>query len=245
MSVDYDCIAERYDAHRRAQAPYIETLLGLLKACPGRRILELGSGTGNSTSAIAAGVPCDITALEISRGMLQQARKKDIPARWVRGSAMQLPFKNASFNFIFGIYMLHYIPDLDVLFRECARVLERGSMAFVTAPHAFIQNHPMNDYFPSFAKVDLARFQPVEIVETVLRNVGCQRVDHARKSRVPEPVDEAYVDKVEGKFLSTFDLLPQEEFSEGLARLRKDVAEHRRPGLTVTWETVTIWGWLE
>ncbi len=245
MDVDYDRIAKHYDAHRRAGDLYIDTLLALLGACSGRRVLELGAGTGNSTAAITGRTGCTMTALEISPGMLRQAAAKRIPARWVRASAAQLPFKGGAFDYVFSTYMLHYIGDLAGLMRECARVLEKGCAAFVTAPASFIRDHPMNEYFPSLAGVDLARFQRIEAVEAALRDGGFVRVGHEQRARAPEPVNEAYVEKVASKFVSTYDLLPPGEFEAGLARLRSDVRERRRPGLTVTWETVTIWGWRE
>lgn len=245
MCVDYDRIAKHYDAHRGPGQPYIETLLSVLEACPGRRVLELGAGTGNSAAALARRTPCEITALDISQGMLRQGVEKQLPARWLRASALHLPFREHSFDFVFATYMLHYIRDLDILMAECARVLERGCAAFVTAPTVFIRNHPMNEYFPSLASVDLARFQPIETVEAALRAAGFSRVAHEQKSRAPEAVNEAYVEKVAAKYVSTFGLLPPGEFETGLARLRAEVAGKRRPGLTVTWETVTIWGWRE
>ncbi|HPO16795.1 MAG TPA: methyltransferase domain-containing protein [Candidatus Hydrogenedentes bacterium] len=243
MNVDYDQIAKAYDHHRRAGGPYMETLCGLLKRCPGRRVLELGAGTGNSTEALLEAVPCTLTALELSPGMLEQAKRKRIPARWVRGSATALPFANQAFHFVYATYMLHFIHDLDLLMHECWRVLEEGCAAFTTAPTSFIENHPLNRYFPSFAQTDLARFQSIERVKEAFCSAGFTQICHEQKHKAPDPIDAAYVRKVEGKFLSTFNLLPSGEFERGLKELRADVESGKCRGMHVIWETVTIWGY--
>ncbi len=242
MNVNYDQIAQGYDQHRRAGGPYMETLCMLLRRGPGRRVLELGAGTGNSAAALQEAVPCTLTALERSSGMLEQALRKGIPGRWVRGSALALPFAPNAFDFVYATYMLQFIQDLDLLMRECWRVLERGYAAFTTAPRSFIANHPINRYFSSFAQADLARFQPIERVEDALRAAGFAQINFEHKKKAPEPLDAAYVRKVEGKFLSTFDLLPPGEYDRGVTALRADVEAGKCLGMHVTWETVTIWG---
>jgi len=186
---------------------------------------------------------CAITALEPSRGMLQQAAAKGIPARWVRGAAPDLPFADQSFDFVFATYVLHYIPDLPSLFQECGRVLHQGCGAFVTAPTDFIVKHPMNAYFPSFAKVDLARFQPVEAVAAALRRAGFHGVDSKTVTAPPRPVDCRFVERVAGKFVSTYDLLPPGEFETGLARLRADVKAKGCLDEPMIWEAAIIWGY--
>lgn len=243
MNVNYDQIAQRYDQHRRGRGPYIETLSKLLSRCPGRRVLELGAGTGNSTASLQEMVPCDITALEISPGMLEQARQKGVSAHWVRGSALALPFSDRTFDFVYATYMLQFIQNLNALMKECWRVVEKGFAAFTTAPRSFIESHPLNRYFPSFAKTDLDRFQPLDQVKNALRATGFTQVSFEQKHKAPEPIDAAYVRKVEGKFLSTFDLLPPGEFDRGLAALREDVEAGKCLGMHVVWETVTIWAY--
>jgi len=242
MRLDYDQIARGYDYHRQGGGPYLDTLVRLLERSPGRRVLELGAGTGNNTGAVHDAVPCHVTALEPSQGMLDKARGKGVPAHWVRGCATDLPFAAHAFDFLFATYVLHHIADLEALLRECVRVLDGGGAAFVTAPLSFIARHPMNDYFPSFAAVDLARFQPIEEILDSMECVGFRHVGAARHQAEPRPLDAAYVQKVAGKFISTFDLLPPGEFEAGLERLRADVAANQCLGKTITWEAVTVWG---
>ncbi len=58
----------------------------------------------------------------------------------------------------------------------------------------------------------------------------------------PVPIDAAYVERVAGRFISTYALLPGNEFESGLARLRADVAQHGKLPNPIAWESVIIWG---
>ena len=62
-----------------------------------------------------------------------KAKTKAIPAQWLQGSALNLPIAAESVSFVFGVYVLHHLPELGGVFRECARVLRDGCAAFVTA----------------------------------------------------------------------------------------------------------------
>lgn len=243
MGIDYDRIARGYDRHRGGGGPYFDTLVALLRRGTGNRALELGAGTGNNTRALLEAIPCRLTALEPSRGMLEQAAAKGIRAAWVRGRAEQLPFAEASFDFVFATYVLHYIPDLSALFRECARVLRPGAhAAFVTAPHGYITGHPMNRYFPSYARIDIERFQAVETIQAALRKSGFDETGAETASAPPRPIDSTYLASVEGKYISTFELIPEEEYEAGLRRLRAEISAKGQLDEVIAWQAVTVWG---
>lgn len=241
--VDYDEIAPCYDAHRRGGGPYLETLVTLARSCHAQRVLEIGPGTGNNTAAFLDAYPCRLCGLDLSQGMLVQAKAKRLPVCWIRGSAARIPVETATMDFIFGCYVLHHLPDLREVFMECARVLAKGCAAFVTAPIHFIEQHPMNYYFPSFAKIDAARFQRVEIVLAAFKDAGFTRTDAQHVKAAPVPIDRHYVERVAQKFVSTYLLIPQDEFTEGLRRLREDVQAKGRLDKPIVWESVTVWGW--
>lgn len=242
MDFDYDKVAPHYDAYRQGGGPYLGTLVDLARNCAAQRVLELGSGTGQNTAAFTAAHPAPIVGLERSSGMLTQAAAKGLPARFVRGSATDLPFAAASFDFIFACFVLHHIADLSVLFRECVRVMSSGYAAFVTSPHCFIRNHPMNHYFPSFATVDLARFQSVDAIHQAMGEAGFQCLGARHVVSEPRPIDRAYVDRIANQFISTYALLPTDEFQHGVARLYEDVAKTGRLSQPLAWEAVVVWG---
>jgi len=243
MNVDYDRISTRYDSHRRGGGPYLQKLAALAGECEAITALEIGAGTGLNTQAFLDAHTCTLIALERSSGMLDKAKAKAIPARWLQGSAVSLPLAVGSVSFVFGVYVLHHLPELDSVFRECARVLRGGCAAFVTASTDFIERHPMNRYFPSFAAVDKARFQPIETVVESFRRAGFARVDTERFIDAPRPIDSVYVERVANRFISTYDLIPSGEFEEGVARLRADIARTGRLDVDIVWESVAVWAW--
>lgn len=242
MRVDYDKLAQRYDEHRRGGGPYLARLLELAAACRAKCVLELGAGTGNNTQAFLDEYPCCMLALERSAGMLAQGHAKGLRAQWLHASADAIPLADGCAPFVFGVYILHHLSDLVRVFRECARVIGCGYAAFVTASTPFIERHPMNRYFPSFARVDKARFQSIDTVGDALRQSGFAEVATDHFVDAPRPIDRAYVERVAGKFISTYDLLPEGEFEAGLERLRADIAATGRLDTAMVWESSLVWG---
>lgn len=246
MKVDYDRIAPDYDHHRRAGGPYVGRLVELAREVGARDVVELGCGTGNCTSAFLEGHDCRLIGLDPSWGMLSRARGK-LPgdAALVEGSATAIPLAGGSVEYVFGAFFLHYVRDLGAVTRECARVLRPGgAAAFVTASIEFIKTHPMNRYFPSLAAIDLARFQPGDAIAGALCAAGFERVERGNfKTPKPQAIDMGYVEKVAGKFISTYELMDAAEFDAGVARLRADVeAQGGRLGEDVEWEWTEVRG---
>ncbi|MCB0785182.1 MAG: methyltransferase domain-containing protein, partial [Flavobacteriales bacterium] len=73
---DYDTIGTGYDGTRQADAYLVGRLLTLLDRPPGSRILDVGCGTGNYTSALQV-LGLSMTGVEPSERMLAEARTKD------------------------------------------------------------------------------------------------------------------------------------------------------------------------
>jgi SAM-dependent methyltransferase len=242
MKVDYDRISGKYDDHRGGGGPYLGKLAALTAECPDGPVLEIGAGTGNNTQAFQSVRLSTLVALELSTGMIARARLKGVPAHWVQGSAVRLPFVDGSFSFVFGVYVLHHLGDLVPVFSECARVLRAGSAAFVTASTDFIERHPMNRYFPSFAVIDKVRFQSLDQVREAFLRAGFRRIGRQTFVDAPRPIGKEYVERVANKFISTYDLIPAREFEAGLERLRADVAQTGYLEVPIVWESVVVRG---
>jgi SAM-dependent methyltransferase len=243
MNLDYDNLAAGYDVHRRGRGPAFEALIDLATQQHPAHVLEVGAGTGNNTAAFLEALPCTLTALEPSQGMLAKAAAKNLPCTWLRASATALPLPNAHFEFVFGTYMLHHIRDLDRLFAECTRVLQTGCVAFITVPTSFIERHPMNHYFPSFSAIDLARFQKTEDILSAMRRAGFKGVESQIYTSTPIPIDTAYANRVAGKFISTYELLPPAEFEAGMKNLRADLEPKGTLDQAIAREATLIWGY--
>lgn len=104
----------------------------LLGDVRGLSVLELACGTGRHTARLAGG-GARVTAVDFSRGMLAEARKR-VDARdvsFVEADLRQpLPFPDAAFDRVLCCLALEHLRDLDPLFAEVRRVLRDGG-AFV------------------------------------------------------------------------------------------------------------------
>ena len=65
---------------------------------PGMKLLELGTGTGVLGAEVYKLSQADITGVDISKKMLQQAAKKNIYINLINGNADIIPFDDQSFH---------------------------------------------------------------------------------------------------------------------------------------------------
>ena len=89
----------------------------------GRRILEVGCGTGlilqraDALAALATGV-------DLSAGMLARARERGLLV--VQGSATALPHADDSFDLVYAFKVLAHVGDIRTAMAEMARVTRPG-----------------------------------------------------------------------------------------------------------------------
>jgi len=124
-----------------------EEVLALLRAwgviAPGRRILELGCGIGRFLEATGA------VGLDISKGMLVEARRRIPGAPLVRGSGRDLPFADAAFDAVLAIDAFPYIVQAglaEIHLAEAGRVLGEGGELLV-----FNYAYGSEEEFPALA----------------------------------------------------------------------------------------------
>ena len=116
--------------------PYADDLVGRLRARPPRSVLEVASGTGVLTRAMAAGLPAStaITATDLSRDMIErgEAIGTSRPVTWRQADVHHLPFADGSFDAVVCQFGAMFFPDRPAAFREMGRVLGPGGCALVS-----------------------------------------------------------------------------------------------------------------
>ncbi len=107
-------------------------LVSQLNVAADARVLDVCTGTGLVARAMAASGIHRVVGLDLSDGMLEEARSAlvrngttDVIAL-IRGQAEQLPFRDASFDAVVFTYLLRYVDDPLSTLRELARVLRPG-----------------------------------------------------------------------------------------------------------------------
>lgn len=239
LDFDFNPIAAQYDRHRRSGGSFVPRLVRLARETSAQRVLEIGPGTGNVSQAFLAEHPCALTGLDRSTGMMQRAREKGVEAKWICGDAHDIPLASGSIDFVYGVLVLHHLANLEQAFSEWHRVLAKGYAAFATAPHAFIHAHPLNEFFPSFAAIDVARFPSEERLAALFLDAGFIDIAMDYSKAAPEPLDERYLEKVANRFISTLRLVPEDEYANGLVRMRERVKREGVIGV-VQWESVVV-----
>lgn len=96
----------------------------------GLKVLEVGSGTGIYTRFLVNDFD-NVIATDLDASMCSQAQKLIPKAKVLVADACKLPFKDNSFDGVFGVSILHHVPDRAAAFREVFRVLKpNGWFAF-------------------------------------------------------------------------------------------------------------------
>jgi SAM-dependent methyltransferase len=98
-----------------------------------RRLLDVGSGTGNVVTKSDAPVR---VALDLSADMLRRLRDKDDSVALVVGLADALPFREGAFDLVVTYSTLHHLPDWSAL-AEMRRAVGRGGVVLLDHEEAF------------------------------------------------------------------------------------------------------------
>ena len=109
-------------------------MMAKMRVFEGAKALDVCCGTADWTVALAeaAGPTGEVVGLDFSENMLSAGRPKitRFPnARLIQGNAMELPFPDASFDYVTIGFGLRNVPDYDQVLREMYRVLKPGGMA--------------------------------------------------------------------------------------------------------------------
>jgi SAM-dependent methyltransferase len=95
----------------------------------GDRVLDVGSGTGSLSLAIAAAKPaCRVVGIDPSARYVSYAgsRKAGANVRFEIGDAQKLTFPSAQFDATTSLLVLNFIPDVDRAMAEIRRVTRPG-----------------------------------------------------------------------------------------------------------------------
>ena len=111
--------------------PAQDEVLTVLRAHGARRIADIACGTGILADRIESEVhPEQVYGVDMSDGMLEQARARSPRVQWLKGPAEKLPFDDGSLDAVVSTSAFHFF-DQPAALREFRRVLAPGGLAVV------------------------------------------------------------------------------------------------------------------
>jgi SAM-dependent methyltransferase len=170
-------------AHVGDVYPAVTDLLGeITRALPdlrGRRLLEVGAGTGREGHELARR-GARVCALDFSPEALRLSRQVSGQARLVRGDALSTPFPEGSFDLVYHQGLLEHFRDPLRLLRENYRILNHGGLVLVDVPQRYhlytLMKHALIAMGKWFAGWE-TEFSPGQIRALVERaGFRCERV---------------------------------------------------------------------
>jgi len=243
MRIDYTDISQTYDEHRSFSKNLTEKVAEFGGIQEGMRVLDVGCGTGNLASQLLDMMSLDMVGVDISLPMLKVAKGKSLEVVCTDAANNQLPFRDSYFDIITATYVIHQISNLELLFSECHRVLEDGALLLLTSSHKQIENeHPVfKRFFPGAINIDKARFPDIPVICDLLATVGFRDIKHEPVLGEKISIDEEYLRKIQGKYVSTYRLLPEPEFERGVNELETYIKSLSQPE-SATWRGTLIYG---
>jgi len=174
VAASFSRAAASYDSVAALQRKVGDQLLVRLPSTrqPGRW-LDLGSGTGHFSRALATAFPeADGLALDIAEGMLRHARPQGGARHFVAGDAERLPLRDGSVDLIYSSLALQWCEDFAGVLREARRVLRPdGILAFTSLCTGTLQE--LRDAWQAvdgFAHVN--RFRSLATYQELCRDSG-------------------------------------------------------------------------
>ena len=130
VSAMFDGVARRYDLFNDllslgASKRWRRSVEKIIDPKPGMKILDIAAGPGSSSEGLhKAGA--DVTSLDFSKGMLDQGRKVRPYLNFVEGDALNLAFKENTFDLTTNSFGLRNTQDYKRALSQALRVTKPG-----------------------------------------------------------------------------------------------------------------------
>ena len=131
---------KRFYDRQTQDSSHLESIIELLPVKNGMKILDLGTGSGYLTFALAKRYPdisvigLDIVEKALENNKLTAEREKLTNVGFVSYNGRSFPFDSGSFDIVVSRYALHHFPDMNNSLSEVNRVLTDEGCFFISDP---------------------------------------------------------------------------------------------------------------
>jgi ubiquinone/menaquinone biosynthesis C-methylase UbiE len=220
---DFSQLAAVYDVLRPADENWWEvySLVERLADLRGRRVLDVGCGTGRLSVALAER-GAKVWGVDASPEMLAVARgKAPRGVAFKEARAESLPFKDGWFERVV-LWLVVHLVDRTAAFAEARRVLTPGGrVAVVTFDSSHFDAYWLNAYLPSLERIDRARFPNRDGLVAELGAAGFDAVETVLVRQSAELGREQALDRLRARHISTLQLIDADEYERGLAEAER------------------------
>lgn len=142
--------APAYDTQvlqRIVYQPAQDEVLAQLRSHGALTIADIGCGTGIFADRIERELNAVVTGVDMSEGMLAQAKARSSKVNWVNAPAEELPFNDGALDAVVTTSAFHWF-DQPAALREFHRVLKPGGIAVVTtiSPRQVLPLHTLSSH---------------------------------------------------------------------------------------------------
>lgn len=208
---------QRYMDVFGAHLPAVRPLVGV----------DLGSGTGRFTPALADAFGGPLYGVEPADGMRDAAEAGSRHPRvsYLAGRAEAIPLPDATADFVLMFLSWHHVTDKRAGAREVLRVLKPGCRLILRSTFKDrIPDHWWRSYFPRSHDIEVGMFAS-ETETRALFEVAGFRTLASVQMEIPFKGDiAALVARLKLRAVSVFEHMTEEELDEGFARIDADLA---------------------